>query len=302
MAGSSVAMSFMTPQKYSKTQEGHFVINTNAVNEFVKIYGALDGKDKVLDFGSGTGETTAAIAQGGLGKLGRPGLMVGSDMSSEMVKYCQENYKESENMTFEKLDVTKGEEFAQNNSGSFSLVTSFSCLHWVTDHVATAQLVNKVLKVGGKFLFMVIGGQNKLKTPELRIFEEMKNEDQWREVLQNVRWKTFHTKHVNSSWSSSLGENGYGPLTAADYRHLMESQGFRVDLARPIPLYYRLTKDFVMNMLQTCVYDAFTELSEDNIETFLTEFKRRVEEEYQPDADDLYDWNGDGFLIFGEKL
>ena len=63
MAGSSVAMNFMTPEKYSKTQESHFVINTNAVNEFVEIYGPLGGKDEVLDFGSGTGETTAAIAQ-----------------------------------------------------------------------------------------------------------------------------------------------------------------------------------------------------------------------------------------------
>ena len=56
-------MKFMTPEKYTKTQEGHFVINTNAVNQFVEIYGPLDCKDKVLDFGSGTGETTAAMAQ-----------------------------------------------------------------------------------------------------------------------------------------------------------------------------------------------------------------------------------------------
>ena len=295
-------MSFMTPEKYSKTQESHVVINTSAVNEFVEIYGALTGTDKVLDFGAGTGETTVAIAQGGLGNLGRPGMLVGSDMSPEMVKYCQENYN-VDNLTFEKLDVTKGEIFAHENSGSFSLVTSFSCLHWVTDHVTTAQLVNKVLKPGGRFLFMVIGGQNKEKTPELRIFDEMKNEDQWTECLQNVNWKTLNTKHVNSSWSASIDDQGYGPLTAPDYRRLMESQGFRVDLAKPIPLHYRLTKDFMMNMLQTCVYDALsTHLSEDNKETFLKEYKQRVEMEYRPDPDDLYDWHGDGFLIFGEKL
>ena len=297
---SSVAMEFMTPERYSKTQDSHVVINTNAANEFAKFYGPLDENDKVLDIGSGSGETTAMMAEGDLGNLGSPGLLVGSDLSSEMVNHCRKKYN-VENLTFEKLDVTKGEEFSQNKSDSFSLVTSFYCLHWVTDHVATAQLVNKVLKVGGKFLFMVLGGQN-MKSHELRIFEEMKNEDQWRKCLENVRWKTFNTKHVNSSWSSSIGDNGYGPLTAPDYRHLMESHGFRVDLAKPIPLYYRLTKDFVMNMLQTCVFDAFTELSEDNKETFLPEFKRRVQEEYQPDADDLYDWNGDGFLIFGEKL
>ena len=37
-----------------------------------------------------------------------------------------------------------------------------------------------------------------------------------------------------------------------------------------------------MNMLQTCVYGAlFTELSQDNKETFLQEYKQRVEEEYK---------------------
>ena len=64
--------------------------------------------------------------QGGLGKLGKPGLIIGSDLSSKMVEYCQAKYNSS-NMRFEQLDVTKGEQFAQNNLGTFSLV-SFTCL------------------------------------------------------------------------------------------------------------------------------------------------------------------------------
>ena len=43
-----------------------------------------------------------------------------------------------------------------------------------------------------------------------------------------------------------------------------------------------------MNMLQTCVYGAlFTELSQDNKETFLQEYKQRVEEEYKM-VNDIY--------------
>ena len=295
-------MSFMTPERYAKTQaSAQFLRNTKTADEFAEYYGPLDGNEKVLDIGSGSGETTVAMAQGILGNLGKPGHVVGSDLSFDMVEYCRKTHK-METLTFEKLDVTKGEEFAQNNSDSFSLVTSFWCLHWVTDHVATAQLVNKVLKSGGKFLFMAIEGQNK-ESPELRIFEEMKNEDQWRECLANVSWKFLNTKHVNSSWSPSIGDQGYGPLTAADYRRLMESQGFRVDLAKHIPLNGRLTEDFMSNYLRTCVYDALSgQLSEDNRDTFLQEYKLRVEKEYRPDADGLINWHGDGFLIFGEKL
>ena len=61
--GSSVAMKFMTPEKYSKSQESHFILNGSAVNEFVEICGPLNKHDRVLDFGSGTGETTSAMAQ-----------------------------------------------------------------------------------------------------------------------------------------------------------------------------------------------------------------------------------------------
>ena len=164
--------------------------------------------------------------------------------------------------------------------------------------MATAELVNRVLKPGGKFLLMAIAGHNKEKTHELRIFEEMKNEDQWREFLQNVSWRILNTKHVNSSWSSSISDQGYGPLTAPDYRRLMESK-----LAKYILLHSRLTEDFFMNSLLTCVYDTLSaQLSKDKRETFLQECKQRVEKEYRPDADGLINWHGDGFLIFEEKL
>ena len=81
MAGSSVAMSFMTPERYAKTQaSAQFLRNTETANEFAEYYGALDENDKVLDIGSGSGETTVAMAQGVLGNLGRPGHIVGSDL------------------------------------------------------------------------------------------------------------------------------------------------------------------------------------------------------------------------------
>lgn len=59
----SVAMKFMTPEKYSKSQESHFTLNGNVVNEFAEIFGPITQKDRVLDLGSGTGETTSAMAQ-----------------------------------------------------------------------------------------------------------------------------------------------------------------------------------------------------------------------------------------------
>ena len=63
MSGSSNAMKFISPEMYAKSQESHFAINSHVVNQFVEIFGPLGEKDRVLDFGSGTGETTAALAE-----------------------------------------------------------------------------------------------------------------------------------------------------------------------------------------------------------------------------------------------
>ena len=70
---SSTSMKFVTPSQYTKSNLAHFIINTRAVNDFIKVHPSLAVKDNVLDFGCGTGETTAAIAQGKLGDLGNPG-------------------------------------------------------------------------------------------------------------------------------------------------------------------------------------------------------------------------------------
>ena len=45
----------------------------STTQDFVSVHPPLGEDDKVLDFGCGTGETTAAIAAGQLGGLGHPG-------------------------------------------------------------------------------------------------------------------------------------------------------------------------------------------------------------------------------------
>ena len=55
MSGSSNAMKFVSPEMYAESQESHFAINSHVVNLFVETFGPLGEKDRVLDFGSGTG-------------------------------------------------------------------------------------------------------------------------------------------------------------------------------------------------------------------------------------------------------
>lgn len=275
-------------------------MNKNAVNEYVEVCGPLNQDDKVLDFGSGTGETTSAMAQGVLGNLGKPGSVTGSDLSHDMIKHCRKKYS-IENLEFHQLDVMDGDEFGDRHAGQFSLVTSFSCLHWVSDHQAATKLTARVLKKGGKFLHLVLGGYHE-QSHDYRIFKEMKTEDKWRKMLENVKWKTVLTKHVNKEWSSTIDEDGYGPMYEDDYKRLMESHGFRVFVAKPCPLTYKATKVYYERCTQKMILEAFPELSDEESELFLPEYKARLQSANIPDADGLIHMRFHGFLIFGEKI
>ena len=50
------------------------------------------------------------------------------------------------------------------------------------------------------------------------------------------------TKHINNIWSTTFDDNGYGPLVAADYRAMMESQGLIVTVAKAMEFSYKITE------------------------------------------------------------
>ena len=100
---------------------------------------------RLLDFGCGTGETTRALAEGGLGGLGAGGEVVGVDISQEMIQHSRSQHSTTPRLSFTQLDVSRAESFISSNLASFSCLTSFSCLHWVPDMPATVRMFNKVL-------------------------------------------------------------------------------------------------------------------------------------------------------------
>ena len=99
---------------------------------------------RLLDFGCGTGETTRALAEGGLGGLGAGGEVVGVDISQEMIQHSRSQHSTTPRLSFTQLDVSRAESFISSNLASFSCLTSFSCLHWVPDMPATVRMFNKV--------------------------------------------------------------------------------------------------------------------------------------------------------------
>lgn len=106
----------------------------------------LQGTEKILDIGCGDGRVTSIIAQ-----AVPQGSVIGIDISESMLQTAQ---KLLEKIRLNNLAFAKQGAANLNFEAEFDLIVSFSCLHWVPDHFAALQGIERSLKPGGKsFLY-----------------------------------------------------------------------------------------------------------------------------------------------------
>jgi len=300
--GLRTGMKFVTAKQYSATNEAHYSINTEAVSMLMKHFSPLTSKEKVLDFGCGTGETTFAIAKGELSNLGKPKSIVGVDVSQDMIEYCQSNYK-AKNLYWRQLDVDSEDcqQFCMENNGKMDLITSFSCLHWVPNQPMAVSMFNKVLNIGGKFCFVIASTQNKEKNIMRKEFENMKSEDKWDKILKKTEWPHFKTVHRNNAWMSTVNNTGNGYIVESDYVRLMKDNGFQVVYSRSQTLPYVFNNDFIRNYFKSTILTSFNELKKEERDEFINEFVARLKSKKQTNTEGHYASNVDGFVIMGLK-
>jgi len=301
----NTAMKFVTPTQYTASNKKHFLINSNAVYDFLKVYQPLTHKDRVLDFGCGTGETTSALARGELGELGKPGYVLGVDISQEMIEHCEQNHVAT-NLAFNRLDVesSESEAFCAEQDEKFDMVTSFSCLHWVPNQPAAVGVFGRLLKPGGKFLFVIASTQNPKNNGMLFEYNKMKAEPEWAELLKPTTWPYMGTVHRNNSWMTTVNKDGIGPIVESDYVKLMENSGFKVAGSKSLALNYVFQRDFTRNFFKSKILTGFPQLQGEGRKAFLDEYLRRLKTNYEyppPNGEDFTSYV-DGIQLFGEKL
>lgn len=258
------AMRAISPSSYAKTNNTQWRENVKMVNEFVEVHRALDQHDRILDIGSGSGETSTAMAKGELGYLGKPGEVVGVDISEDMTQYSRSQIPEdTTNISFHTLDVQQPSdvsEFSQKFKNQFSVVFSFHTLHWVRDQPALMRMVNKVLMDKGKFAFICCGGEN-LDNPRRQIFEEMVTEKKWIDFKEK-KFPFYGTLHTSDSWMSRNDDQGYGPILQEDLKNLMKKEGFRVEVAKSYQVDSTLSLEFVNSVYMKNFLNSFPEFAE----------------------------------------
>jgi len=113
------------------------------------IVGLLDPSGLVLlDMGTGTGRIAFALSQ-------RAKLVIGMDISSEMLQVAQENRKDRKNLF---LLLGDGENTPFQNS-SFDAVISVGTFESIDDLSSVFRETARILKPGGRFLFTKMNQQ-----------------------------------------------------------------------------------------------------------------------------------------------
>jgi len=110
----------------------------------------LRGDERILDIGSGDGKVTAELVR----RVPR-GSVVGVDVSPEMVRFAQEKFPAR---NFPRLLFRQADASALPFRDEFDWAVSFTCLHWVRDHVPVLEGVRRSLKPGGR-VFLQFGGK-----------------------------------------------------------------------------------------------------------------------------------------------
>lgn len=114
---------------YKTSNELQRTDNRMVLDEF---WNALKWRDNdaLLDIGCGSGDVTVDMIQPMMPN--NYSLLMGVDLSQEMVKFARENYcKSIANVQFEHLDVGKALSNRSPLLNRFDHVTSFFCFHWI---------------------------------------------------------------------------------------------------------------------------------------------------------------------------
>jgi SAM-dependent methyltransferase len=110
---------------------------------------AVERGDHVLDLGTGTGALPLRLAS----VVGNDGRIVGSDISSDMLRIAR---RRADEMQLTSLDFEQGR--AENipaNDSSFDVVLASLSLMYVIDRRAAAREIARVLRPGGRFVAAV---------------------------------------------------------------------------------------------------------------------------------------------------
>ena len=213
---------------------------------------------RILDVGCGDGKITAFIA-----KELPEAIVVGTDISSEMIHFASHQHSQHKNLLFLRADAAH-----LSFEEQFDTVVSFSALHWVIDQEAALQGIYKALLPGGKVHILTYA---KAPMNICALSENLIYSEKWNSYFPDYKPHRIH-------------------FTEEEYRNLLEKTGFTQlklsqEWSQTIFSNRQVCKDFVSPLL-----DFAKHLSLELKEKFLDDLVDQISS--------LSEKNKNGTLIF----
>jgi trans-aconitate methyltransferase len=156
----------------------------------------LRGDETVLDIGCGHGKLTAALAQRLPG-----GFVQGIDSSLEMIRFAAKSFPSS---AIPNLSFKVGDARRLTFVDQFDIVVSFSCLHWVKDHLSVLKGIQRSLKANGRAVLQFGGKGNAADI--LAVTDEVIAGDQWKKFFRRFIFPwNFYAPRQYSVWVKQAG-------------------------------------------------------------------------------------------------
>ncbi|XP_055692563.1 juvenile hormone acid O-methyltransferase-like [Lutzomyia longipalpis] len=178
-------MSFVNAKAYKGGNEFSVKVTKNLMDEFSGwLNWRADGKDSVLDVGSGPGNTVRESIY----PLLPPNFtrLVVSDISPQMVELQRKEFSGFERVSCEVLDI--GSEISdemKKKLSTFDHVTSFFCLQWVADQQRAMDNIYSLLKPGGDCFLAIVAD-----TPVLNALISVCENPRWKDCFAG--WQEFY--------------------------------------------------------------------------------------------------------------
>ncbi|XP_039964257.1 juvenile hormone acid O-methyltransferase-like [Bactrocera tryoni] len=138
------------PNEYASTNA---TLNRNIlelIGQFSEEFRNMKGR--IIDIGCGPGNTTRDIL---VPCVGREAVIVGADISPEMIEYAKQHYAVDDKLSFIELDMQTSE-LPKNLIEQFDHAVSFYALHWCKNTQKALQNIYKLLRPGGKAIILTI--------------------------------------------------------------------------------------------------------------------------------------------------
>ncbi|XP_049315230.1 juvenile hormone acid O-methyltransferase-like [Bactrocera dorsalis] len=138
------------PNEYAATNATQIRNILELIGQFSEEFRNMNGR--IIDIGCGPGNTTRDVL---VPCVGREAVIVGADISPEMIEYANQHYAVSDKLSFLELDMQTSE-LPKDLIEQFDHAVSFYALHWCKNTQKALQNIYKLLRPGGKAIIVTI--------------------------------------------------------------------------------------------------------------------------------------------------